>query len=132
MGAIDYMKTERIMAFFFIAALFGCQISQDREVPEELSGVWQTSSPRYKDCSLEFDSKRVIFQNGLHHYSVNHITKVKKSTEDDKTLYHIYYHDNQGQEYELSLYYLETPDRAVISFKHQEEIAWLKREGQSE
>jgi hypothetical protein len=132
MGAIGYMKTGRIMAIFFIAVLFGCQIFQNRDVPEELLGVWETSSPRYEDCSLEFDNRRVIFQNGLTHFDINHITNVKKSTEDEKTLYHIYYKDNQGGEYKLSLYYLEGPDKGVIRFKHQEEIAWLKRGGQSE
>lgn len=120
------------MVVFFIAALFGCQIFKNRDVPKELLGVWETSSPRYEDCSLEFDGKRIIFQNGLTHFNINHITNVKKSTEDEKTLYHIYYKDSQGEEYKLSLYYLETPNRGVIHFKHQEEIAWLKREGHSE
>lgn len=118
------------MAIFFIAALFGCQIFKNWEVPEELLGVWETSSPRYEYCSLEFDGKMVIFQNGLTHFDINHITNVKKSTEDEKTLYNIYYKDNQGEEYKLSLYYLETPDRCVIRFKNQEEIAWRKRGGQ--
>jgi hypothetical protein len=132
MATIYYTKTELFMAIFFIAALFGCQFFQDREVPEELLGVWETLSPRYEDCSIEFESGKVIFQNGLHYLNVNSITNVKKSTDDDKTLYHIYYKDNDGQGYKLSLFYLETPNRAELRFKHQEEITWLKREDHSE
>ena len=123
------MKTEKIIVIFSIAVLFGCQIFKDREVPEELLGVWETSSSRYEDCSLEFDGERIVFQNGLTHININHVTNVKKSTEDEKTLYDIYYKDDQGREYKLSLYYLGTPGRGVIRFKNQEEIAWLKRVG---
>ena len=126
------MKTQRIMAIFFIAALFGCHIFKNREVPEELLGVWKTSSPRYEDCSLEFDGKKVVFRNGLTHCDMNHITNVKKSTKDEKILYHIYYKDNQGEEYKLSLYYIDTPDRDVIRFKHQEKIVWFKCGGRPE
>jgi len=126
------MKAETIMGVFFIAALFGCQTPQDRGAPKELLGVWEASSPRYEDCSFEFDDKSVIFENGSMHLTINRITKVEKSTEHEKTLYHIYYKDNHGGEYKFSFYHLEGLDRPMIRFQHQGEIAWLKREGQSE
>jgi len=122
------MKIEKVMVIVFLAALSGCQFFQNDDVPEELLGVWKTSSPRYEDCSLKLDSDWVIFQNGLNTLNMNRITTVKETTEDNKTLYHIYYKDMKGQEYTLSFYYLQKADRDLIRFQHQTEIAWLKHE----
>jgi hypothetical protein len=126
------MKTKPIIAILFIAVLFGCQ---QKEIPEEFIGVWETSSARYTDCSLEFDRNRLIFKNGLHHLNINYVSYVVTGVEqaaDNKTLYHIYYQDVHGQEFKLSLYYIKTPKRAMIRFMHQDQIAWLKREGRPE
>ena len=70
----------------------------------------------------------VIFQNRLSHVDIYHITDIEKSTEDEKTLYNIYYKDEHGGKYRFSLYYLKGSHGGVIRFKHQEEIAWLKSE----
>lgn len=85
MGVIDSMKQKGVISIFFIAVLFGCQISGNREVPEDLLGVSETSSSRYENCSLEFDSKRVIFLDGLTHVNITGITNMKQSGEDEKT-----------------------------------------------
>ena len=126
------MKIGKIIAILCIAALFGCHIFRNRDVQEELLGLWETSAPRYENCSFQFKDKMVMFQNRLSHIDIYHITDIEKSTGDEKTLYDIYYKDERGGEYRLSLYYLKTPHRGVIRFKYQEEIAWLKREVQKE
>jgi len=129
-GVIDQVKIERIIVILSIAALFGCQIFSNRDVPEELVGLWETSVPRYENCWFQFEDKMVIVQNRLSDVDFYHITDIEVSTEDEKTLYNIYYKDGHGGEYRFSLYYLKGPHRDVIRFKHQEEIAWLKREVQ--
>lgn len=125
------MKAKPIIAIVFVAALFllGCH---KKGVPEKFLGVWETTSPRYKNCTLEFEEERVIFRNGLHHLNINYISFVVTGVEQsdtNKMLYHIHYKDVRGQEYKLSLYYIKTPKRGVIRFMHQEGMPWLKREG---
>lgn len=73
-----------------------------------------------------------MFQNRLSHIDTYHIADIEKSIDDEKALYDIYYKDENGREYRLALYYLKGPYGGVIRFKHQEKIAWLKREVQKE
>jgi hypothetical protein len=129
-GIIDQMKIERIIVIFSIAACFGCQLFKDKDVPKELLGVWETSVPRYENCSFQFEDTMVTFQNRLSHIVSCYITDIERLIEDEKTLYNIYYNDEHGGEYKFSLYYLKAPHGGVIRFKHQEGIPWLKRDVQ--
>lgn len=120
------MKIGKIIAILCIVALFGCHIYRNRNVPEELLGLWETSAPQYENCSFTFKSKIAIFQNRLTLVSIYFITDIEKSIKGEKTLYNIHYENENGDEYMLSLYYIKTPHSGVIRFKNKEKIAWLK------
>ena len=131
-GVIDQMKIGKIIAILCIAALFGCRIYRNRDVPEELWGLWETSVPQYENCSFTFEGKIAMFQNRLALVGIYFITDIEKSIKDGKTLYDIHYKDEHGKEYRLSLYYLKINHNDLIRFKNQEVISWFKREVQQE
>jgi len=129
MGSI-IMKLKILILFIIVTAFLGCQILKDKTIPEELIGVWETSEPRYKDCSFELKDETIIFNNGPDYTNINFITDIEKLPEKDRVLYHIHYEDREGLEYMLSLFYFKASNGGVIRFKNQKEITWTKREGE--
>ncbi len=116
-----------LMLVLGFAVLFGCQMLQDSAVPDELIGKWVTTEPRYHDCSFEIQQETIIFNKGITHTNMNWIEEIEKIPEKEKTLYHIYYEDKQGQDYKLSLFFFKTPDGGIIRFKNQQNIKWSRK-----
>ncbi|MBW1911936.1 MAG: hypothetical protein JRI43_01955 [Deltaproteobacteria bacterium] len=125
------MKLRRLIVCVIVIALFGCQIWKDKTVPEELLGMWETSSSRYADCFFEFQGELIIFNNGLSYNAINFIKDIEKLPENGKTLYNIYYEDKEGQEFKLSLFYFHVRNGGVIRFKNQKDIEWTRRRKQA-
>jgi len=111
-----------------VTALFGCQIWADKTVPEEVSGVWETSAPRYVDSTFELKDEMIIFTNGMTYVNVNFITDIKQSPEKDKTLFVIYFENKEGLEYQRSFYYYKGQNGGMIRFKNQMNVEWTKKE----
>jgi hypothetical protein len=114
---------------FFFAVLIGCQMGKDSTAlsVEELTGVWQTTEPRYEDCSFEIQGDSILFTNDLSEVHINHINDIEKVSDGKGTLYHILYKDDEGQKYKLSLLYFKSPDGDIIKFKNQQDIEWKRR-----
>ena len=118
-------------AFYIIVfTLFGCHILEDKTSPAELTGVWETSDPRYEDCSFELKGDMIIFNNYPEYTSINYISDIERSPETDGVLYHIDYEDKEGLEYKFSFYFVKGHDGDVIRFKNQKEITWTRQTGQ--
>ena len=122
------MKLIITLLCVIITLLFGCEISREKTLPEELLGEWETSAPRYDGCILEFVDKKIIFQNELTYMKINYITHIEKSPQGNRTLYNIYYEDLEEIEAKFSFYYYKVKDKAVIVFKNQKEMEWTKKE----
>ena len=120
-------RLKGLMLVLGFAVLFGCQMSRDTTVPDELIGEWVTTEPRYQDCSFEIQKETIIFNKGTAHTDMNSIEEITKIPEKEKTLYHIYYEDKQGQEYKLSLFFFKTHDGGIICFKNQQNIIWSRK-----
>lgn len=101
-------------------------------MPKDLSGKWITDNPAYADCGLEITKDWIVFSKGLTHKLFYSITKIEDITskDSDKTLFKIYYEDEDGYEYTLSLFYYHTGEGDVLQFKHQKQLLW-QREGDS-
>lgn len=123
------MKIKILILITIVTVFLGCQVFRDKTIPEELIGLWETSEPRYEDCTFELKDEMIIFNNYPEYTNINYITDIEKSPEKDRVLYHIHYEDQEGQEFKLSLFYDKTADVGVIRFKNQKEIIWTKREG---
>jgi len=122
------IKLKRLALCIIVTVFLECQICNDKTIPEELIGVWETSAPHYENCFFKLNDEMIIFNNGLDYINANHITNLETSPERESVLYNIYYEDEKGQEYKLSLFYFKTPNGGVIKFKNQKEIKWTRRE----
>jgi hypothetical protein len=123
------MKVEKL--WFIIICLAGLTAFQCRgkvTVPEELIGVWETTSPDYADRPFEIRTKEVIFGTGEDKFNTYPITKMKieKDLKEQKTLYIICHKNTTGQEYKFSFYYDPT-NQGTIRFKNQKEMVWTKK-----
>ena len=124
---ITSMKLTKPVVTVIVIALFGCQVRQDKTIPEELMGKWETSAPRYEDCSFELKDELIIFNKGINFVNLNHIKRIERFPDKQRVSYNIIYEDKQGQEYKLALFYFKTPNGGVIRFKNQKEIEWTKK-----
>jgi hypothetical protein len=120
-----------ISSFLFLLSVMtwtGCEAPADRSVPLHLIGTWETSDRRYEGCLLEITSEQIVFQNPATGMTINFIRGIRTTPVGQKSLYDILYHDREGAEFTLSLYYSRVREQDVIHFKHQSEMQW-KRKG---
>lgn len=119
------MMTQRILVTFVILiTLLGCQLENNKTLPDNLVGVWETSEAKYKDRFMEFKKDVVIFGTGDGNQTIHPIRKIKAVRRDEKNLYTVYYLGQEGGEYSFSFLY--DPRGDVITLKNQNEIEWKK------
>lgn len=94
-------------------------------LPDEISGVWTTTDPRYRDRFLELDKATVIFGIGSYNINVYFISEVEKISQGKSILYTIYYHNREGMEDKLSFYY-NPVNNGSIRLKNKKHIVWTK------
>jgi hypothetical protein len=122
------MKAKNTIMALCMVILFGCQLWEDRTLPPELMGVWQTSAPRYEGATFEFKGEWLIFTNEKQDYSsVNRIKSIDVTTKEERTLYEIMYESKDGLEYHFAFYYVKTRKGGVIEFTTQDSIVWTKQ-----
>lgn len=121
----------RIACIFFslpiLVSLFGCQSKEPGGLPTELIGVWKTSAPKYRDCSMELTRDYVIFtnSNSAAHVDTNFVISIKRVPERGHFLYTILYENIHEQKYEFSFYYYPAKN-AVVRLKNQTDVEWIK------
>jgi hypothetical protein len=123
------MKLKRMwMIVVCLMALSGFQCGGKGTVPEDLIGVWETTSPAYADRFFEITSGEVIFATGERTSDSYPISKIKiqKDPIDQKAFYIICYKNIEGQEYKFSFYY-DPANQGKIRFKNQQDMVWTKR-----
>jgi hypothetical protein len=110
-----------------LISLFGCQPGGPDGLPSELIGVWKTSAPKYKDCSIELTRDYIIFTNSrsASHVDTNFVLGMKRVPERGHFLCTILYENIHEQKYKFSFYYYPTKD-GVIRLKNQAELEWRK------
>ena len=109
------------------APLLGCLSGGAEGIPTELIGVWKTSAPRYKDCSIELSRDYIIFTNShvAAHVDTNFVLRMKRAEERGRSSYTILYENIHGQRYKLSFYYDPTKG-GVIRLKNRKDVEWKK------
>ena len=116
-----------LVCAILFSTICGCALWEDETLPDELIGVWETDAPRYRNCPTEISKRHVIFQTVTGESDINTITKVEKTTEKGKTLYHIHYKNSEGLVYRLSFFFYKTPEGDVIQYKNQSQLIWKKK-----
>ena len=123
------MKAKRIgIIVIYLLVLSACQSGGKTAVPDDLIGVWETTTPSYADRFFEIKADRVIFGTGGNTSDAYPISKMKieKDSRDQQTVYIICYKNTAGQEYKFSFYY-DPANQGRIRFKNQSEMVWTKR-----
>ena len=92
-----------------------------------LSGIWETTEPRYEGCYFEIRDDLIVFHNGLLYSNKNKIMKVKGVTDKGVGRYDIRYEDLDGAEYTLSLVLYTSKKGDIIRFKNQYQIYWTRK-----
>jgi hypothetical protein len=110
-----------------LVSLFGCLSGGPDGVPTELIGVWKTSAPKYKGCSIELTRDYIIFTNshlGVH-VDTNFVLKIKRVAERGHFLCTVRYENIREQKYNFSFYY-DPAKGGVIRLKNQMDVEWKK------
>ena len=121
----------RIAGIFLILALFvsllGCLYGGSEGLPTELIGVWKTSAPKYKNCSIELTRDYIVFINShvAAHVDTNFVLKMKRTPERGRFSCTILYENIHGQRYNFSFYY-ESAKGGVIRLKNRKDVEWRK------
>jgi hypothetical protein len=122
------MKVERVcIIIVYLMVLAACQGGGKAAVPDDLIGVWETTTPSYADRPFEITADELIFGTGEGKFDTYPITKTKieKDPIEQKTLYIICYKNIEGQEYKFSFYH-DPANQGTIRFKNQKEMVWTK------
>ncbi len=123
------MKVERVwIIIIYLTVLAACQGGGKAAVPDDLIGVWETTTPSYADRPFEIKTDELIFGTGEEKFDTYPITKIKieKDLKEQKSYYIIYYKNVEGQEYKFSFYF-DPANQGKIRFKNQKEMVWTKR-----
>jgi hypothetical protein len=122
------MKVERIwIIIIYLMVLAACRGGGKAAVPDELIGVWETTTSAYADRFFEIKTDEIIFGTGEEKFDTYPITKIKieKDPVEQKTLYIICYKNMEGREYKFSFYF-DPANQGTIRFKNQKEMVWTK------
>jgi hypothetical protein len=113
------------VAVTVLASLQACR-HQSNAVPPELTGLWATTTPKYKDRNLEITPEFIIFWTGPRSATPHRITRVNKRWDEAKKsdLFEIEYSE-QSERSTLRLHFIAAPE-PVITFRNQPEIRWLR------
>ena len=112
------------MALLFVAA---CQPPMDHVLMDRLSGIWETTEPRYAGCYFEIRDDYIIFHNGLLYSNINTIMEITGITDKGVGKYDIHYQDLDGEASILSLILYTSKKGDIIRFKNQYQIYWTRK-----
>ena len=108
-------------------SLLGCLSGGTEDIPTELIGVWKTSAPKYKDCSIELTRNYIVFTNShvAAHVDTNFVLGIKRAPERGRFSCTILYENIHGQKYKFSFYY-KPAEGGLIRLKNQIDVEWRK------
>lgn len=118
-----------LMAVTVFTTLVVIYFPKTTPIPNELIGVWITSSPKYakrffaiKKDSLIFGTSKLLNDHGI-------ISKINKTVQDESILYAIDYESGQDGKQQFSFFY--DPVNRTIRFKNKKQTEWKKIKGDS-
>ena len=121
------MKLKWIIAVglcIFFAAVVIPRFFINRDLPQNLHGVWQTDEPKYEDRHFLLDQNAIGFETGYGVIDWYEIIQVDQSTRRNTTLYTIEYKSGEGAVFKRSLIY-NPGNGGTIRFENQDDIEWF-------
>ena len=121
------MKLKWIIAVVFCIIISAIAIPRffiNRDLPDNLIGVWETTEEKYEDRYFLVDKNAIGFGTGDGNVDWYEITQVDATTRRNKTLYIIEYKTGEGTVFKRSLYYY-SGNGGTITFENQANIEWV-------
>ena len=114
------------LTIVIFVSLLGCPGGSEG-IPTELIGVWKTSAPKYKNCSIELTRNYIVFTNShvAAHVDTNFVLGIKRAPEKGRFSCTILYENIHEQRYKFSFYY-DPAGGGAIRLKNQTDVEWRK------
>lgn len=93
-------------------------------MPEELVGVWRTSTPPYADRYMELTPQQVKFGSDIEGGTAHLVDEVREVSTSKNREFEIQYLSAEGLEYHLSLNYSSSDQ--IVRLKNQPQMAWRR------
>ncbi len=108
-----------------LACLAGCgSQGGEQTLPDEVVGLWKSSAKGYEDNALELRKDAILFGVGGPEVNADGIYKVEQAREPDgRTFLKLYFTDQDGNDYDTSLYF-DPKGGGSIRFKNHPEVEW--------
>lgn len=116
-----------ILAFLFLFIRTGCDTNRIDALPDEIHGEWRTSAERFDGFTFRLTNEAIVFidqnaENPLERYP---ISKIEKESEQQQTLYTIFYKGKEDVELKFAFYH-EQQGSDILRLKNQKGFLWKK------
>jgi len=115
-----------LFSILFAEYIMGC-FQPPAFIPEELSGKYRTTHPKYEDQFFELSPKLITlgFSDGKFKYYK--VKGVEKKIIDNRILYTILCaNEDEGEEFNFA-FFTDFAGKGIIHFKNKPRIAWGKQ-----
>lgn len=122
------MKLKWIVIVILIligASIFVSRTGKHCDIPEDLTGRWTTTEPRYEDRFFEITKETLVYGLGGDKQDVYFISNLERKLVGNQLLYSIGFKNKDGFKFTRSFYY-ESGNGGIIRFKNQKHVEWTK------
>ena len=125
---IKRTRTRLIVFMFsvlFVEYFVGCS-QPPKFIPEELSGEYRTTYPKYENEFFNLSPKLITlgFDNG--NRKVYEVIRIEKEIIDNRILYTILCgNEDEGEEFNFA-FFTDFAGKGIIHFKNKPQVAWEK------
>ena len=125
---IKRTRTQLIVFMFsvmFAAHFVGCS-RPPKFIPEELSGEYRTTYPKYENEFFELSPKLITLGSGDGKPKFYEIMRVEKEITGNRILYTILCgNEDAGEEFNFA-FFTDFAGKGIIHFKNKPQVAWEK------
>jgi hypothetical protein len=125
-----FSPADILLILFVVAAFsfrfFSCEDDRGEKLRPLLNGDWATAHPAYTGASLSISPTKITFFTVENTVVQNTITEFKYRNEPQGDFFRIYYRNDTGEFYALSLYLYKMKGEDVIRMKYQKQIPWRR------
>jgi hypothetical protein len=115
-----------MLSVMFAGYVVGCS-QAPKFIPEELSGEYRTTYPKYENEFFELSPKLITLGSGDGKPKFYEIMRVEKEIIDNRILYTILCaNEDEGEEFNFA-FFTDFAGKGIIHFKNKPQVAWSKK-----
>jgi hypothetical protein len=113
-----------VVLLIIFSAIIITRFAHNRDLPEKLHGVWETSETKYTNRYFRLDKNAIGFGTGDGKIDWYEITRVDETVRRNKTLYTIEFKNDEDTVFKRLLHY-NSENGGKIRFENQANIEWV-------